>query len=330
MNRVDMQLRRPLRGVDPAVPGFRVGCAGWSIPSRFATGFPAGSSHLERYAAALPAVEINSSFYRPHRVSTYARWAEAVPAGFRFSVKLPRTITHERRLVAAEALLDGFLGEVAGLGRRLGCLLAQLPPSLDYRPEVLEHFLDALRARHEGPLVIEPRHPSWFEGAASVHLAARRVARAGADPSPGPGGDRPAGDRGLSYLRLHGSPRTYYSEYGTAALRRFAGRLRAALEWSGEAWCIFDNTALGAATGNALELLSMLAAEVPADAAACAPAATRPMETSTASVGADPEVWHQQDAGQRDQHRAGEVQQQAGAQHVGHAHASRAEHHRIR
>jgi uncharacterized protein YecE (DUF72 family) len=309
-----MQLRRELRDASPSAPVFRVGCAGWSIPSRFAAGFPASGSHLERYAAALPAVEINSSFYRPHRVTTYARWAEAVPEGFRFSVKLPRTITHERRLVGVEALLDGFLAEVGALGGRLGCLLVQLPPSLEYRPRVLDDFLDALQERHAGPVVLEPRHRGWFEGAASVHLAARRVARAGADPSPGPGGDRPAGDRRLAYLRLHGSPKMYYSDYGMPALRRVAARLRAAVEWSGEAWCIFDNTALGAAMGNALELMSMLAAGAPADA----------------SVGTDAEVWHEQQAGQRDQHRAGEIEQQPGAQHVGHAHASRAEHHRVR
>ena len=113
-----------------AAAQIHVGCAGWSIPGDQSAAFPGPGSHLQRYAAQLPASEINSSFYRPHRLSTYARWARSVPASFRFAVKLPRTVTHERRLVDCDALLAGFLSQVAPLGERLGCLLVQLPPSL--------------------------------------------------------------------------------------------------------------------------------------------------------------------------------------------------------
>ena len=139
----------------------RIGCAGWSISSRHAAEFPGDGSHLARYAARLDLVEITTSFYRPHRVATYARWADSVPPDFRFSVKLPRTVTHERRLVGTEALLDAFIAEVSALGDRLGCLLVQLPPSLPYRPGELDRFLDALFERHRGGAVaLEPRHPS--------------------------------------------------------------------------------------------------------------------------------------------------------------------------
>ena len=75
----------------------RVGCAGWSIPREHADRFPEEGSHLARYAGRFPAVEINSSFYKPHRPATYARWAASVPADFRFSVKVPKLATHERR-----------------------------------------------------------------------------------------------------------------------------------------------------------------------------------------------------------------------------------------
>src|SRR5258708_2979797 len=98
----------------------RVGCAGWSIPKKQAHHFPGAGSHLERYAGRFNAVEINSSFYRPHRPTTYARWADSVPAGFRFAVKVPREITHERRLVDAAEGLDRFLAEACALGDRLG------------------------------------------------------------------------------------------------------------------------------------------------------------------------------------------------------------------
>ena len=67
-------------------------------------------------------MEINSSFYRPHRRSTYERWAASVPAAFRFAVKVPRAVTHDRRLREAGGALDAFLAEAAGLGeRRLQC-----------------------------------------------------------------------------------------------------------------------------------------------------------------------------------------------------------------
>src|SRR5437763_17203339 len=86
-----------------------IGCAGWSIPREHAGHFRAKGSHLERYAGRFTAVEINSSFYRPHRATTYGRWAASVPANFRFAVKVPKEITHALRLVGAADLLDRFL-----------------------------------------------------------------------------------------------------------------------------------------------------------------------------------------------------------------------------
>jgi uncharacterized protein YecE (DUF72 family) len=81
----------------------RIGCAGWNLPSAKADAFPGPGSHLERYARVLRAVEVNSSFYRPHRRETWERWAGSVPVDFRFSVKVPRQITHFRRLRDPEA-----------------------------------------------------------------------------------------------------------------------------------------------------------------------------------------------------------------------------------
>src|SRR6188768_857106 len=89
----------------------RIGTAGWSLYKPPAGRFPGTGSHLERYAAMFDAVEINSSFYRPHKPETYARWAASVPAGFRFAVKLPKAITHERRLVECRDLVERFARE---------------------------------------------------------------------------------------------------------------------------------------------------------------------------------------------------------------------------
>lgn len=236
----------------------RVGTAGWSLPRAEQPRFPGAGTHLVRYARVLDAVEINSSFYRPHRAAVYARWAAGVPAGFRFAVKVPRTITHERRLGDVDAPLDAFLEQVAGLGARLGCLLVQLPPSLALDPGIAAAFLATLRDRHAGAVVLEPRHASWFTADAEALLVAHRVARVVADPAPVPAAAHPGGATEVLYLRLHGSPRVYWSAYDDAALDAVAARVRAARRAGTPAWCIFDNTAAGAALPNALALLARL------------------------------------------------------------------------
>jgi uncharacterized protein YecE (DUF72 family) len=233
-----------------------VGCAGWTIPRAAAAAFPAEGSHLERYAALLPAVEINSSFYRPHQEATYARWAATVPPGFRFSVKVPRQITHSRRLADPEPLA-GFLATLQGLGAKLGPLLVQLPPSLKFDPAVAGGFFAALRRRFAGEVVCEPRHPTWFESGAEELLVQFHVARVAADPAVVAAAGEPGGWDGLAYFRLHGSPEMYSSSYSSSYLDRLAGELRRAARRS-PAWCIFDNTAQGAAAGNALTLLKRL------------------------------------------------------------------------
>ncbi|GIL40878.1 DUF72 domain-containing protein [Roseiterribacter gracilis] len=228
-----------------------IGTAGWTVPRVAAAQFPIDGSQLARYASVFSAVEINSSFYRPHRPATYARWADSVPASFRFAVKLPKEISHQRRLVDAAEPLDRFLAEATCLGGRLGPLLLQLPPSQRFDPVIAARFFDLLRSRFTGDVVCEPRHASWFADAPDALLVAHRIARVAADPAKVPAGSEPGGWGGLNYLRLHGSPEIYRSSYDDAALEAMAARLRAATV---PAWCIFDNTMLGAAALNAAAL----------------------------------------------------------------------------
>jgi uncharacterized protein YecE (DUF72 family) len=235
-----------------------IGTAGWSIPKEHARSFPAEGSHLQRYSRVFNAVEINSSFYRPHQRATYERWAASVPEDFRFAVKVPKAITHERRLKEADAILDRFLAEVGGLGCRLGPLLLQLPPSLSFQQGTSDAFLAELRHRFAGSLVCEPRHASWFTNDVDGLLQELHIARVAADPSRVPGAGEPAGWRSLSYYRLHGSPRIYYSPYAPDALASIADRLAAEAAIRSEAWCIFDNTAAFAATGDALTLRGLV------------------------------------------------------------------------
>lgn len=235
-----------------------VGCAGWSLPRAVQQAFGAGDSHLARYATRFPATEINSSFHRPHRRALYEKWAAAVPRDFRFCAKLPKTITHERRLAGCEAPLDEFLAQAGGLGPRLACLLVQLPPSFEFDARLAGTFLALVRDRFADGLALEPRHASWFSPEADALLRAHEVARVLADPVRHEAGRWPGGWPGRVYLRLHGSPRMYYSSYETTLLQALADRLLQAQADGAEVWCMFDNTASGAAAGDALQLQRLL------------------------------------------------------------------------
>ncbi len=236
----------------------RVGTAGWSIPRTSAESFPGSGSHLERYAHVFPCAEINSTFYRSSRLSTYARWAVSVPETFRFSVKAPRAITHDAALACTPAQLRVFLDEVQTLGSKLGAILFQLPPKGVLDAAVASTFFAVLRDQYAGPVALEPRHQSWFTPEVNSLLQKFRISRVATDPIRTPGAAHPGGDTGLVYYRLHGSPRPYYSAYTSEYLIDLAATLRHAAE-SAATWCIFDNTASGAAAANALTLAGYLA-----------------------------------------------------------------------
>jgi uncharacterized protein YecE (DUF72 family) len=236
----------------------RIGCAGWAIPKEQRPSFPSAGSHLERYAQRFAAVEINSSFHRPHLRATYVRWAASVPDDFAFAVKAPKEITHRLRLIDAGVALDEFLAQVSGLGGKLGPLLFQLPPGLAFDAQAARSFFAALRKRFEGNVVCEPRHPGWFTLAADDLMMELAISRAVADPAIVAAAADPGGWTGLLYFRLHGSPRIYYSEYSADEIEGLADRLARAKSDGQPAWCIFDNTAAGAAMTNALALLECL------------------------------------------------------------------------
>jgi uncharacterized protein YecE (DUF72 family) len=244
-------------GIEPPVSLVRVGCAGWNIPRDSKPDFPSGLSHLQSYAQRFNACEINSSFYRPHKSETWKRWAESVPEDFRFAVKAPRTITHESGLGCGPELLLPFLDQVNCLGEKLGPLLFQLPPRLEFDLNRATKFLCTLRESFFGEVVWEPRHPSWFAPEVESAWEEFRISRVAADPACIPAAAQPSGWDSPVYFRLHGSPRRYYSSYPEDFLDSLASEL-ARLAMIGNAWCIFDNTASGSAIPNAVTLRARL------------------------------------------------------------------------
>jgi len=256
-----------------------VGTAGWTLPRSAGREFPDSGSHLSRYSRVLHGTEINSSFTRSHSTKTYAKWAKSTPRGFRFAVKMNQAITHDARLRRARKPLEQFLSEVAGLGSKLGPLLVQLPPSLEFDSRVARTFFDLIRQLHAGAVVCEPRHASWFTPQANNLLIEHHIGRVAADPASLDVASEPGGWLGprssrrsktgstavdaernsntevqtAVYYRLHGTPRKYWSVYTPDQIERWARALRA-LPRGSQTWCIFDNTAGGGAIENALQM----------------------------------------------------------------------------
>lgn len=239
--------------------GVWIGTAGWGVPLRFAAEFGSEGFHLERYAKRLRCVELNSTFTRSHRVATWERWARSVPEGFRFAVKAPKRVTHEARLERCGGMLQEFFAEVGALGERLGPVLFQLPPKLQFEDGVAREFLATVRELYPGLVALEPRHASWFAAEVGALLREYEVARVAADPAKGgAAAGVPGGWAGLVYRRMHGSPRVYYSGYGAKFLSEVAEAVQRERARGAEVWCVFDNTAAGEAAGNALELTRLL------------------------------------------------------------------------
>jgi len=234
-----------------------IGTAGWNVPSVYAAQFAVDGTHLQRYAQRLNCAEINSCFHREHKPETYRKWASSVVDDFRFSVKAPRAVTHEGQLLGGtRPILERFLEQSAALGPKREAVLLQTPPRLAFDMASAGEFFSMFRELFDGPAALEPRHLSWFEADAELMLQRFRISRVAADPTMSSVAARPGGWPELQYYRLHGSPRRYYSSYSAEFIDQLATAIRQTT--AATVWCVFDNTASGAALGNALELAAKL------------------------------------------------------------------------
>lgn len=233
-----------------------IGTAGWAIPRQEANHFPAEGSGLRRYGSVFNATEINSTFRKEHRPTTLARWAATTPEHFRFAIKIPKLISHELKLRCSEAEISRFADSIRPLESKMGPWLLQLPPSLAFNAKIANRFFRLLRKHYAGSVVCEPRHATWFEHAAEKLLEAFLIGRVATDPARIPTAAVPGASTEVVYFRLHGAPRMYYSSYDAAALTALARTVRQVN--SAEVWCIFDNTASGAAAADALALRHLL------------------------------------------------------------------------
>lgn len=235
----------------------RIGLSGWTYAPWRGHFYPEGLGQKNELAFAarqFPALEVNGTFYGLQKPEAFARWAEVAPDGFVFAVKGSRYITHMRRLKNIETPLANFLASgLLRLGRKLGPLLWQLPPSFRFDAALIADFLALLPKDTQAAAALARRHDERLEGRAWTRTDAKRplrhaleirhdsfrdpgfvellrrhdVALVCADTVDWPRLMDLTAD--FAYCRLHGSAELYRSRYEEAELRRWAARIRA---WS--------------------------------------------------------------------------------------------------
>jgi len=238
-------------------PQIRIGTSGWSYDHWVGPFYPRGLPAAQRlafYARHLDSTEINNSFYHLPSERALMAWRQAVPAGFLFSAKGSRYITHMTKLKDPEAGLGTFLGRMALLEEQLGPVLFQLPPRWRFNAERLEQFLTALSKDFR--YAFELRDHSWINDQSLDLLARHQAAFCIYEID---GFLSPAEvTTDFVYVRLHGPDGAYRGDYDQQTLARWAG---ACARWLGkglDVYCFFDNDESGHAVANALALRELL------------------------------------------------------------------------
>jgi uncharacterized protein YecE (DUF72 family) len=237
----------------------RIGTSGWSYDHWVDVLYPPGlppARRLARYVEVFDTVELNASFYRWPKDSTFASWREQLPGGFTMSVKAHRGLTHYRRLASPEPWIERFERCWQALGDRHGVLLVQLHPEQRRDDERLDAFLAKMPAWIR--VAVELRHPSWNDPrvyALLEHRNAAYVVMSGAGLA-----CIPRATTDLVYIRMHGpDPESMYAgSYPAKELRRWAKLIS---DWDAErrdVWMYFNNDPHGHAVRNALSLRGLL------------------------------------------------------------------------
>jgi uncharacterized protein YecE (DUF72 family) len=235
-----------------------IGTSGWNYP-RWRHGFYA--TVPQRYwlrfcAERFTGIEVNATFYRLQRTSTFERWREQTPDDFRFAMKGNRYLTHNKKLAEPDGPIRLERERAKGLGHKLAAVVWQVPRQFHKNAARLHTFAQALDAWPETRHALEFRHDSWFDDEVADCLRLRRLAVCMSDAADWPMWNAVTTD--LVYVRLHGHTRTYASSYGPRALQEWARRIRRWLAEGRDVHIYFDNDSEGAAPRNALRLLKLV------------------------------------------------------------------------
>ena len=237
----------------------RIGTSGWSYDHWQDVLYPPGTPvgrRLEIYAREVDTAELNASFYRWPRDTTFAGWRDKLPAGFRLSVKAARGLTHAKKLLDPDVWIGRMAAGWHELGDRRAVLLVQLAPNQQRDDARLAYFLDRLPTWM--PVAVEFRHPTWLDDAVFSILERHQTAYCVMS-----GANLPCVLRSTApfvYLRMHGPDQQhlYAGSYSDDDLRWWADRIN---EWAGagkDVWVYFNNDGHGFAVSNARRLRELL------------------------------------------------------------------------
>jgi uncharacterized protein YecE (DUF72 family) len=235
----------------------RVGTSGWHYDHWKGPFYPekvGEGEMLERYVEHFDTAEINNSFYQLPSRETLERWRDTTPAGFVFSAKASRYMTHMKKLKDPREPLSRFYDRLEVLGDKLGPILFQLPPRWNKNLERLDSFLGVLSTDHRH--AFEFRDPSWLDDETFELLGRYDAAHCIYDLAGRQSPTTRTSD--LVYVRLHGPGRKYEGSYDEGALSDWAQAFR---KWSGDGstvYCYFDNDQDGHAPRNARRLNEMI------------------------------------------------------------------------
>jgi uncharacterized protein YecE (DUF72 family) len=238
---------QPTPSASPCHVQIHVGCSGWFYWHWRGVFYPETKrtdSWFKHYTSNFTTVELNAPFYSWPRLATVKSWVRNAPDDFRYSVKVNRLITHEKRLVRTRMLVVEFCAIEKILGEKLGCFLFQFPPSYRYTPSRLASITRQLDPRYRN--AVEFRHKSWWRqrGLIFCAVSAPRLP------------DDLIGTSDVIYARLHGRSRWYRHDYTMEELQEWAGKIAASD--AREAWIYFDNDRNAFAIKNARTLREIL------------------------------------------------------------------------
>ncbi len=243
--------------MDNMSPKIHIGTSGWSYDHWRVNFYPEDlpkSRWLEYYTTRLKSVEINSSFYHLPRATTFNGWRKKAPAGFVFSVKASRFITHMKKLKDPEAPVAAFLSRSGELADTLGPVLFQLPPGWKFNEERLVHFLRTLPGGYA--YAMEFRNDGWWNERVNELLRDHNVAFCMFELAGRPSPETVTAD--FIYIRLHGPDGAYTGKYDDHSLSAWSQKIRGWVDNGLSVYCYFDNDQLGYAASDALRLNEMI------------------------------------------------------------------------
>jgi uncharacterized protein YecE (DUF72 family) len=242
-----------------AAPELRIGTSGWNYGDWKGHFYPEdvkSREYLQWYSQHFGTVEVNYSFYHLPRRTTYENWSKQVPENFLFAVKASRFITHIKRLSGVKTAWRKFWGNAKVLGKKLGPILFQFPPSFKIDKDALDSFLEAcsdVTGSRSVQLAFEFRHKSWFEPEVYKTLRKYRAALVVADSNRYPLAPlEPAA--GFVYVRFHGPGKLFASNYSDNQLKEWAGHIKDWLSDRRDVYVYFNNDFHGYAIDNARTL----------------------------------------------------------------------------